>query len=179
MDCYSGKIISVLEKKDALWWYNERVSVGGFAGAVWRSGGIVLEEYSTHKLGSNGVAIKTAKTVIGRGDMDFMLGGKQFTMEAKQCWSRANIRKIKDKLKQAEEDLGRSIGERVQLAVVFAPLSLMSSSIEFDITKWIGQARDLKDCARAWVFPDHKRKLKGDNNRCYPGVGIFVKQVNK
>src|SRR6266436_4286385 len=92
--------IRMWKKQDALWWYNERVSVGGFAGAVWRSGGIVLEEYSTEKFDGGGAPTKTAKTVIGRGDMDFFLGGRQFTMEAKQCWSRVKIKKVKDALAQ-------------------------------------------------------------------------------
>jgi hypothetical protein len=76
------------KSQDALWWYNERVSIGGFAGAVWKRGGIVLEEYSTEKFGNNGASTKTIKKAIGRGDMDFLLGNKHFTIEAKQCWSR-------------------------------------------------------------------------------------------
>lgn len=165
---------------DALWWYNERVSVGGFAGAVWRSGGIVLEEYSTDKLGDDGATPKTAKTVIGRGDMDFLLGGKQYTIEAKQCWPRVKIKKVKDALEQAESDLKRckSIPKRIRLAVVFAALSLSGRSTESDIKEWIRQARDLKDCARAWVFPDLGRELIfAETKRYYPGAGVFVKQV--
>lgn len=174
--------IRIWKGSDALWWYNERVSVGGFAGAIWRSGGIVLEEYSTDKLGSDGAAAKTAKTVIGRGDMDFVLGGRQFTMEAKHCWSRVRIKKVKDALAQAERDVARcrSPGTYVRLAVVFAPLSLTGRSTESDIIEWTRQARDLKDCARAWVFPGTGRKLSfrwGDNHRFYPGVGVFVKRV--
>jgi len=172
--------IRMWKKQDALWWYNERVSVGGFAGAVWRSGGIVLEEYSTDKLRGNGAATQSAKTVIGRGDMDFLLGNKKFTIEAKQCWPRVRIKKVQDALAQAEHDLNRCqrIGNRVRLAVVFAPLSLTGRSTESEIIEWTRQARDLKDCARAWVFPDLARKLiYSGNNRFYPGVGIFVKQV--
>jgi len=175
--------IRMWKGKDALWWYNERVSVGGFAGAIWRSGGIVLEEYSTDKLDADGAASKTAKSVVGRGDMDFVLGGRQFTMEAKQCWSRVRIKRVKDALAQAERDVARCrrSNKYIRLAVVFAPLSLMGRSIESDIADWTRQARDLKDCARAWVFPGSGRNLDyrwGDNHRFYPGVGVFVKRIS-
>jgi len=174
--------IRIWKGKDALWWYNERVSVGGFAGAIWKSGGIVLEEYSTEKFDGGGAPTKTAKTVIGRGDMDFFLGGRQFTMEAKQCWSRVKIKKVKDALAQADRDLTRCQrpGRYVRLAVVFAALSLTGRSTESDIAEWTRQARELKDCARAWVFPGGGRNLSfswGDNHRFYPGVGVFVKRV--
>src|SRR5882672_2253447 len=145
--------IRMWKGEDALWWYNERVSVGGFAGAVWRSGGIVLEEYSTKKFGGKNGTNKTSTTVVGRGDMDFLMGGKQFMMEAKQCWSRTNIKTVKDALSQAEGDLAcrDKTGYDIRLAVVFASLSLTGRSIDLEIAKWILQARDLKDCARAWV----------------------------
>lgn len=78
--------IRLWKGKDALWWYGERSSLGGFAGAVWRSGGLVLEEYSTEKTPFTSHETRKAKKVFGRGDMDFAMAGWKFTIEAKHCW---------------------------------------------------------------------------------------------
>ena len=44
--------IEYIEKyqfSDAMFWFNERANIGALAGAVWRLGGVALEEYSTIK----------------------------------------------------------------------------------------------------------------------------------
>lgn len=165
---------------DAMWWYNERASVGGFAGAIWRSGGIVLEEFSTHKLARGKVmgVRNRAKTVVGRGDMDFLFGSKRYTLEAKHCWCRANFLRVPKALEKAKHDLKYSRAEGTKLAVVFAPLSLSKTSVDADIAAWTEKARQFKVCARAWVFPKggHEFVVKS-NQRCYPGVGIFIKSL--
>jgi hypothetical protein len=40
------------EGGDVPWWYNERASVGFLAGAVWKYGGWVMEEFGAEKLRS-------------------------------------------------------------------------------------------------------------------------------
>lgn len=37
------------KSEDCLHWHNERANIGAFAGAVWKSGGYALEEYSAKK----------------------------------------------------------------------------------------------------------------------------------
>jgi hypothetical protein len=43
------EMIKFWKGKDCPWWYNERTSISTLAGAVWASGGIVLEEYTSKK----------------------------------------------------------------------------------------------------------------------------------
>lgn len=53
------------DKADLPYWYNERVDVGFLASAIWRSGGVVLEEYSTRR-------VEGRKTFPGRADIWWM-----------------------------------------------------------------------------------------------------------
>ena len=108
--------------KEPLWWCSERASLGGFAGAVWRVGGIVLEEYPTEKL-SRIHARRHRANPIGRGDMDFTLGGVDYIVEGKQCWpglSRQSLPYIESYLAKAEEDVRLAIAptRHRRLAVV-------------------------------------------------------------
>jgi hypothetical protein len=71
---------------DAPWWYNERASTSFLAGAIWKYGGWLLEEFSTDKL----VGQRKNKTVVGRCDIAFGIDGQDFWGEAKQCWPALN-----------------------------------------------------------------------------------------
>jgi len=64
---------------DALYWYNERANISALAGAIWRSGGLAIEEYSAMK--------GDAKNRInGRIDLYFSLKEKAALVEAKMAW---------------------------------------------------------------------------------------------
>ena len=65
--------------KDCLHWYNERANISAFAGAVWKSGGFALEEYSTKK----GTEENRAN---GRVDLYFSNDNDQAIVEAKMEW---------------------------------------------------------------------------------------------
>jgi hypothetical protein len=169
--------------KDPLWWCSERASLGGFAGAVWRVGGIVLEEYPTDKL-SRIHAGRQRTNPIGRGDMDFTLEGVDYVIEAKQCWpglSRPSFPYIQSCLAEAEKDVRRAIAPTRcrRLAVVFAaPSSIRADSIDERILDWLEAARDIKRCAFACVFPSRTRALVWrQDSRIYPGAAIFLKAV--
>lgn len=64
---------------DCTLWYSERPQVGLFAAAVWKCGGIALEEYGTFKTAS-GIEKR------GRGDLFFKLHGQGYLCEAKHSW---------------------------------------------------------------------------------------------
>lgn len=67
------------KSEDCLHWYNERANIGAFAGAVWRSGGYALEEYSAKK----GTEDNRAN---GRVDLYFCNNTNQAIVEAKMEW---------------------------------------------------------------------------------------------
>ena len=75
---YSSK----MKNKDALYWYNERATLSTFAGAIWLSRGIALEEFSSTKIKST--RGKSTKTKSGRTDLWFYFNGKEYIVEAKQ-----------------------------------------------------------------------------------------------
>ena len=64
---------------DAPYWYNERANVSFLAGAIWRCGGMALEEYSSDK-------IWAAEDYPGRTDLWFQYDGKEYVAEAKIAW---------------------------------------------------------------------------------------------
>ena len=57
--------------------FNERANLSAFAGAIWRCGGYVVEEYS---------ARKGDKKSVGRIDLYFLYNGKEVICEAKHGW---------------------------------------------------------------------------------------------
>lgn len=59
------------------YWFNERANLSAFAGAIWRSGGLVCEEFVAPK-GNNGK--------LGRIDMQFSYCEKTILVEAKHGW---------------------------------------------------------------------------------------------
>jgi len=71
--------IEQYESKDCLHWYNERANISAFAGAVWKSGGFALEEYSTKKGAGENIA-------NGRVDLYFSNDTDQAIAEAKMAW---------------------------------------------------------------------------------------------
>jgi hypothetical protein len=70
-----------LRWKDCAWWANERASIGILAAAVWKCGGVALEEYSTRKTNK-----KEHRT--GRCDLFFAFGKNHFACEVKQVFPR-------------------------------------------------------------------------------------------
>jgi hypothetical protein len=66
--------------EDCLYWYNERANVSVFAGAMWKCGGIALEEYSAFK------ADETENAKRGRIDLYLQSHGNSAVCEAKMTW---------------------------------------------------------------------------------------------
>jgi hypothetical protein len=181
---------------DPLWWYNERASAGALAGAIWRAGGVAIEEYITQKRSRRKVG-----RAGGRCDLEFMLGGKHCLVEAKQCWPWLTLRSGRKDIQTPKRNIGAAMRlakkdvrrlkketDYKHLAVVFASPQISASegtqwstNLDREILGWIEQTRkQFPDCAYACTFPK-----SGDNiiwaerRRCYPGASIFIKLVSR
>lgn len=77
--CIHAEYVKQYKFEDCLYWYNERANVSAFAGAVWKSGGFALEEYSSQK----GTEENRAN---GRVDLYFSKKGDEAIAEAKMEW---------------------------------------------------------------------------------------------
>lgn len=96
--------------KDCLYWYNERANVSVFSGAVWKSGGVALEEYSSQKGNID-------NTVNGRVDLYFSKQAEHAIAEAKMEWiyfgerTRTDLKeKINTVVEKAAKDTKESLG---------------------------------------------------------------------
>jgi hypothetical protein len=166
---------------DVPWWYNERASLSVLAGAVWRKGGLVFEEFVADKRSGE----RPRPKYSGRNDLYLKVGEYQFIAEAKQCWSgavRVNEKTaghIQQKLNEACADIRRCPrnGQR-KLGVLFAAPYIASSEknrVDQHIGKWVAFIKTVKCSCSAWVFPKESRHL-GAGNIC-PGVAVLIKEV--
>jgi len=174
--------------EDVPWWYNERASVGIFAGAVWRSGGIALEEFSSAKLWTASEGDAAEERYAGRCDLYFKLGKEEFSAEAKQLWPAAGKRapnpvaEIQDSLTKAlwEVRANRAEPGEQQLALVFAsPIINVSFKNDLDdlIHKWTNAVQNVKCAASAWNFPGEVRSQCISRGRFYPGAALFIERA--
>jgi hypothetical protein len=92
-----------------LYWYNERANVGALAGAVWKQGGMALEEYPAEK-GSPG------HKQDGRVDLFASIGDNKTIFEAKVLWlhfhghsKKSWVNEIDSKLEDACSDATKSL----------------------------------------------------------------------
>ena len=155
-----------------------------FAGAIWRGGGYVFEEYSELKR-------RLKQRIRGRVDLWFSFGSHEFLAEVKHCWLAATARrdqtaKVAEYMDDAKADV-RAVhpdGMR-RLAVVFGSPEIrqrhradMGSHIEWLTT----QAADIKDRisadAVAWTFPRLKR-FPASGGFVYPGAVMWIKEVKR
>ena len=168
-------------KGDAPWWYNERASLSLLAGAVWKCGGWVFEEFSTKR--------RTATTkgkyekYLGRCDIMFGVGRDQFIGEAKQCWLvlglplRNAVEEVsacfKTALSQASQ-LSSYEGKRI--AIVFVTSRIHASKkeeVEMRVREFIDQLKT-KNVAMAYLFPKNGDKIR-HGNYIYPGIILLIK----
>jgi hypothetical protein len=171
--------------KDVPWWYNERASLSGFAGAVWRAGGLVLEEYITEKRDISSAKDRKFQSV-GRSDMYLVVSRSWFIVEAKQCWTRLQDEEPAEEvhlaLRAAEAEVGRAktYGRERRLAAAFVAPRLPVSyrrQIDMGIEAWIHAMSTVPDCARAWVFPEEARHMLWAK-KFYPGAAVFIRRAD-
>jgi hypothetical protein len=166
---------------DAPWWYNERASLSLFAGAVWRSGGWVFEEFSTKRRVAKGRS--KYKSSSGRCDIMFGIGKEQYIGEAKQCWPvlppslRSALKEVKACLKTAlvqVSQLPSDEGKRV--AIVFVTPRIHASeqgAVKTRVGDFVDRLKT-KDAAMASLFPKNGDKITY-RKYIYPGIVVLIK----
>ena len=172
-------------EEDATWWNNERATLSIFAGAVWRSGGLVMEEFATEK-------IKRSVSETGRCDIIFRIGRKVYLGEAKQDWPlltednlEANLRTTHMVIKQAcHESLQTKDRNAVHVGMVFITPRIHEGKKQFldNLLKdYVDNLCARNDLTLAWIFPKWARNLHSleeiSRNKIYPGVILAIKQA--
>lgn len=159
---------------DVAYWHNERATLSTVAGALWRSGFIVLEEYRTLRGGGGPDARR------GRTDLWCRLGGDEYTVEAKQGWNLSYpctpenlIQGANTQLKQAMAQCATdNYGGKNRLAMVFMVPSLLENPSNVD--KWVQKVEDFRADLKAYYFklpaPQSTR-----NQRYFPGVVLLAR----
>jgi hypothetical protein len=166
--------------KDCQWWYNERATLSSLAAAVWRAGGIALEEYCLEKG-------KKGDLWTGRCDLYFRLKTQDFACEAKQLWcsigrkGKPGLGNIKDVLSTACRDarvIGKNEGRR--LGICFAIPYLPPSDkdiVDNQLLNWSKKLKGIDFDSIAWFFPKMARSMAIENGNVYPGVVMLIKEI--
>jgi len=173
---------------DALYWYNERASLSTLVGAIWKSGGTALEEFSSQKMSH-----KRKKT--GRTDLWFEWQGGKYLIESKQApplalSSPRALKSINNILDEACSDAKKFLSkehlERIGLVFVSPYLrqprmKKLDNHIKDFKTNLEQMHRSDKSIFYACSFPNSARDLKyRDKDRCYyyhPGVVLIGKFI--
>ena len=138
-DAYPGK--------DCPYWYNERAAVSILAGAVWKSGGLALEEFNSNK--------KYGRSLyLGRADLWFSFGKKRqdYLIEAK--YDRFSLLSNFSKL-------GKRIINNVKLALVDAKNSKEEASLMLGVTFLVPYIPPSAQDNEKKMLADFLRLLKG------------------
>ncbi len=112
------------QSSDCGWWSSERSNVSLLSNAIWREGGVVVQEYP------DDVADGLAATRRGRPDLYLVYREREFIAEAKQCWplvvNRANaawLRDLRANFAEALVDAERNrLGQAQCVALSFSGL---------------------------------------------------------
>ena len=173
-------------EEDATWWNNERATLSIFAGAVWRSGGLVMEEFATEK-------IKRSVSETGRCDIIFRIGRKVYLGEAKQDWPRLTDKNLRINLKETNRVIKQACFESLQtknensthLGIVFITPFIHESRIahlDEYLYEYISGLCKLENIIVAWTFPKWARHLHSleavNKNKIYPGVILAIKKAD-
>jgi hypothetical protein len=178
----TNKDYSELSNGDHLYWYNEIATLSTFAGALWKSGATVLQEFRETKGQRRG-------KWEGRVDLWFKCKNTHYLVEAKQLWvslaPNANdpIDTINSNLKFANEDAiesWKANKECNSLGITFVVPYLKSTHasdfLEEKVKLFIsGIENGIENIdAYAYVFPKSKSPIIPTKNYLYPGVAMLI-----
>lgn len=91
---------------DLPYWHSERANVGFLAAAVWKSGGVAIEEYWTEREKKGKKPVKGWVDLWGK-----MKKGREFSLEAKQLWlSKLDYEKINTQLLRFHRSMDKVSG---------------------------------------------------------------------
>ena len=170
---------------DALYYYNERATLSTLAGAVWRSGEYALEEFGSFK-------IKKRKRILGRADLWFSFGQKEYLIEAKQIWPSIS-RWSSDLNKQLDNGLNNAVndvrklkkysyGDSVELVgILFVtpylpPSDQGKANVTKGNSKLINAIKNTPSDFYGFVFPS-ATSARDKYGYLYPGVAILGKMI--
>ncbi len=176
---------------DAPYWYNERASLGVFAGAAHaRRDALVLEEYRVTR--SEGGAPAPTN---GRADLWFQLGTAghdwRFILEAKQLWP-STARSLASGLAREDSVLASACAQAAnveddnrrttRVGVIFAAPSIAEGEdIDTRLEQMRAAAAQTRPDLLAWSFPRAARelvsKLPRTEGRRYPGVFLVGRRA--
>ncbi|MCL2722875.1 MAG: hypothetical protein FWD69_00410 [Polyangiaceae bacterium] len=167
---------------DVAYWYNERATLSTLAGALWRSGGVVLEEYSTVRVDDGSRALESH----GRVDLWCKIGEADYTIEAKQgyCKGHKEFNSLAaDRLKEASNQCNTDkYPGTYQLAMVFIVPSLKERPT--DMREWVDVVQsfnaDLADLKALYLDVEGPQSKMGEaKDRYFPGVVLLARLVSK
>jgi hypothetical protein len=173
---------------DTPWWYNERASIGFLAAAIWRAGGVALEEFATDKATSPGRRGK------GRGDLYAVIDGCELYAEAKQVWYdpptrqpcgfadavRAALAVAHSAARRHKSSHGRRYAVVCAAPRLAAPhaVAVDPRQVDAQIAKWWMSFQQITCTAKAWYFPAVHRTTPIDDGLLYPGATIFIEDAD-
>jgi len=181
------RAVRVWYQDDVPWWYNERAALSLFAGAIWKAGGIALEEFSSEREHFPSKDLPEVVLQTGRIDLYFSYRGADFVAEAKQCWPRvgrhaqAAQAEVENALQQAiaaVQTAPEVYGQR--LAIVFASPSFPKTQLQEAracLAKWQQVVAAVACEGKAWYWLPECPWAE-DNGAMYPGGAVFIKQVS-
>lgn len=172
--------------RDAPWWYNERASVSLFAGAIWKKGGSVMEEFVVPREG-RGEPDDRTRNEYGRCDISFEVGTLKIIAEAKQVWpsltgSECKRAAIANGIEQAKDEVkGRPVSNGYErYAMVFAsPYVTSNTDTKTEVNNFIEAILKIEDAhAVAWAFPLIENPIQSPRprhqNQYFPGVALVM-----
>lgn len=172
--------------RDAPWWYNERASVSLFAGAIWKNGGWVTEEFVVQRSDSAKTSEEGGKR-CGRCDISFEVGKLKVIAEAKQAWPpitrpRCYAAAVRNKLMEAAEEIRKIDPDDgyERYAIAFAsPYVTSNADTKTKVNNFIEAILKIEDAhAVAWAFPLIENPIQSPKpryeNRYFPGVALVM-----
>ncbi len=186
--------------EDAPWWYNERASLSQFAGAIWKAGGWVFEEYTVAKKRPVGngrfchptkAELAGEKSPRGRVDLAFEVPRLRGIVESKIVWlpaSQPNAEysdKLDAEMATAHEQVRhypngngwyRRFGVLFLVPIVSKQV-VKGELVERRVQRVIDQAVSQDGWAVAWAFPKRTRRLRSKKGGYYPGSVVCVAEA--
>jgi hypothetical protein len=187
--CLNKRIFKSWQSEgDAPWWYNERASLSTLSGAIWLSGGIVLEEYSDEKRRVSRKSGRISRPYSGRVDIYFEYNGHEFKGETKFCcpgastMGRDQTGYMTNFIEEAKKDIRKSHPDGMRrLAIVFMVPYVSKKQkhgIKERVYRIVQQIKKLEPDAFAWVFPDIENAVSL-YGWLYPGTAVVIKEVKR
>ena len=167
-------------EKDAPYWYNERATLSTLAAAVWKLGGIALEEYKAKKMTKR-------EEWKGRVDLWFQLKRKMYVIEAKQHWCLIDKQKlnrglVKDRVQRRltsaiSNVIETPVDEGTPIGIVFVVPKMRERRISL-LRNFLDMLHEVKPDFMAWSFPRCCHDLQW-KNFFFPGVAVIGKSAKR